>query len=372
VRNHRLRLSTAALLTLALLTAAAGCEREDPIRTYDAPQDVPMPQLTGGPGITWKIPQTWKPLRVQDRMTYAAFVVEDGLRPLTVSPLPAAGSATLPNVNRWEAQLGLPQPSAEADLAKVVTPIKVDGQDAQWVDLAGPDPAPGGGPQERILAAIVPGRDTFWFFKLQGPADKVERQKSAMSAFLQTIKLTQGANVAQPPAPQMPLDHPPVQNNTPPAAAADQEGKIPGVSSMKLPDGWKIDPNPRPMRSATIIVPGKDAGPPAEIVVSRLGGNFGGLQANINRWRGQVGLPPAENENAHKPEQLTLEQGPALVYDFQGPEAAGKDRKRQFVFQTNFPNAQQTWFFRLIGPHETVTAAKPAFDSFVKSLKFGQ
>jgi hypothetical protein len=360
------------VLVLALLTAASGCERDDPIRTYEAPKDPPMPQLFGGPGIKWTLPANWKAVRVTSQMTYASFHVANGLKPLTVSELPPSGAATLPNVNRWENQLGLP-PSSEADLGKVVTSIKVDGHDAQWVELTGPDPAPGGLPQQRMLGAIVPSDNRVWFFKLQGPVEKVAQQKDGFFNFItQSVKLPQGANVnpnAAPAGQQPPLPpaHPPVD---PAAQQIDEANSIRGVTAMKLPDGWKIDPTPRQMRSATIIVPGKDGAAPAEIVVSKLGGNFGGLKANLDRWRSQVGLPPAENETADKPEELTLDQGPALIYDFQGPEAAGKDRKRQYVFQTKFPNARTTWFFRLIGPHDTVTAAKPAFDAFVRSLKF--
>jgi hypothetical protein len=365
------------LLVGLLIALLGGCEREDPIRTYQAPRDPPMPQASGGPGIRWTLPAGWKPLHVQNEMTYAAFMVADGLRPLTVSQLPAAGGDVLPNVNRWQGQLGL-EPSGEADLGKVASAMKVDGREAQFVDLTGPNPAKDGGTQQRMLAAIVPAGERVWFFKLQGPAEKLPQYKDAFLGFVRSCKLEsdqqqQIAAAHGQASPQLPAAHPPIGKGPARPAAADNAAAgaatIPGVSSMKLPDGWRIDPNARPMRSATILVPGKDGGPPAEIVVSRLGAQFGGKQANLDRWRGQVGLPPGEDSKA---EEMTLEQGPGLVYDFQGPEAAGNKRMRQFVFQTNFPNAPSTWFFRLIGPHDTVTAAKPAFDSFVRSLTFEQ
>jgi hypothetical protein len=44
------------------------------------------------------------------------------------------------------------------------------------------------------------------------------------------------------------------------------------------------------MRLATYIAP--DPGGPVEVAVTRFGGRVGGALANINRWRGQMGLGP--------------------------------------------------------------------------------
>lgn len=56
-----------------------------------------------------------------------------------------------------------------------------------------------------------------------------------------------------------------------------------------VPDGWTEDPKPRQMRLATYLVP--DSSGPVEVAVTRFGGRVGGDLANINRWRGQMGLP---------------------------------------------------------------------------------
>lgn len=57
-----------------------------------------------------------------------------------------------------------------------------------------------------------------------------------------------------------------------------------------VPDGWTEDPEPRQMRLATYLAP--DPGGPVEVAVTRFGGRVGGELANINRWRGQLGMPP--------------------------------------------------------------------------------
>ncbi len=49
------------------------------------------------------------------------------------------------------------------------------------------------------------------------------------------------------------------------------------------------------MRLATYIAP--DVSGPVEIAVTRFGGRVGGVLANVNRWRGQMELPPIEESD---------------------------------------------------------------------------
>ncbi|MBA4120410.1 MAG: hypothetical protein C0513_06900 [Isosphaera sp.] len=57
-----------------------------------------------------------------------------------------------------------------------------------------------------------------------------------------------------------------------------------------VPQGWTEDPTPRQMRLATYLAP--DPAGPVEVAVTRFAGRVGGELANINRWRGQMGLAP--------------------------------------------------------------------------------
>jgi hypothetical protein len=148
-------------------------------------------------------------------------------------------------------------------------------------------------------------------------------------------------------------------------------GKIPGIASYTLPDGWQIDPRPRAMRAATIVVKSGDG--QGEVVISKLGStSMADPVANIVRWRGMVGLAPTADANSNPPQDISLAQGPAVIRDFDGPESAGAGRKRMFVAYTQFPGADQIWFFKFIGPHDLISTSKPAFEAFVKSLKFDE
>lgn len=70
------------------------------------------------------------------------------------------------------------------------------------------------------------------------------------------------------------------------AVAVAPSGHQPWV----VPDGWTEDPEPRQMRLATYIAP--DPAGSVEVAITRFGGRAGGELANINRWRGQMGLGP--------------------------------------------------------------------------------
>lgn len=57
-----------------------------------------------------------------------------------------------------------------------------------------------------------------------------------------------------------------------------------------VPEGWVFDETPRQMRIATYMAPTESG--EQEVAVTRFPGRVGGELANINRWRGQMGLSP--------------------------------------------------------------------------------
>jgi hypothetical protein len=359
---------TKLLLILGGVFLLGGCDRDDGIRTYNAPKDPPpgaapvaSPVAEAGENH-WIVPPTWKALPPGPMIKAAYVVSENPPIKLTVSQVTAmeSGAATvLANVNRWEGQLGAPKTS-EAEIAKIVTPIPLQGREALMVDLKGP--ATDGKPKPGMLAAMIPDNDVVWVFKMTGAADQLDPLKATFEGVVKSFHLDTE------PHPSTTSGNPPT---TPPPAPADaQAGTIPGIASYTLPEGWRIDPRPRQMREATIIVPGtgNEAG---ELVVSRLSSaSLADLMPNLNRWRGQVHLPPTNDARANAPQATALPQGPGVIRDFEGPESDGANRLRQFVAYTQFPQANQIWFFRLVGPYDLVTKSKPQFEAFVKSLKF--
>ena len=111
----------------------------------------------------------------------AVFKVKDGDQSaeVTVTPLPGDAGGLLPNVNRWRGQLKL-DPFTEAQL-KDFPKVDVAGASVSVVDTGE------GAGRQRILGAVVPHAGGTWFFKMTGPSDVVEKQKSRFTDFLKSV-----------------------------------------------------------------------------------------------------------------------------------------------------------------------------------------
>lgn len=127
------------------------------------------------------------------------------------------------------------------------------------------------------------------------------------------------------------------------------------------PHGWSERPG-TDMRVATLIPPAAHG--KAEASVAAFPGDVGGELANVNRWRGQVALPPmteADLPDARKTVRCRL--GQVLVYDFTG---AGARPSRLVAGMIKVGGA--TWFFKLSGDADAVAADKPAFLELLQGL----
>src|SRR6185436_2203005 len=170
-----------------LCLLALGCEKEDPIRTYQVAKD---PVHVHHDRIEWKAPVDWVEWTGdEETRTYAGFTLEDALPPLemTVTILgrdaPEAADVAA-NVNRWQRQLKAPLSSKE-QVDQLAKKISLDGREAYTVDLLGP----AGDDQKRILGAMAIEGDRVWFFKIMGPSARVEKHKKEFEDFLSTLKL---------------------------------------------------------------------------------------------------------------------------------------------------------------------------------------
>jgi len=126
------------------------------------------------------------------------------------------------------------------------------------------------------------------------------------------------------------------------------------------PPGWKKMP-PTSIRLGNFVVPGAN-GKQAEVSVISLPGDVGGTLANVNRWRGEVGLGEIAEKDVVS-EKTVVDSNEGKLYEMAGPT----ERTVVAVIQRD----GASWFFKMRGDSDVVAGAKPAFFEFLKSVHFG-
>lgn len=174
-----------------------------------------------------------------------------------------------------------------------------------------------------------------------------------------------------------------VDTNSTPAPAASSAAAMPatmpagipvpdtsGLPKLKytLPAGWK-EKDLTQLRVASFEV--AEGGKTADISVIPLGGSAGGDVANVNRWRGQVGQPPLDEDAlAKSAEAVQIAGQAAALYDVAGTSPGSGDEVR--IIGSILHGEDTSWYFKMMGDAHLVEKQKAAFLAFLKSVDFGK
>lgn len=391
--------------TLAVLLLAAACseptERSiDETRVATVPSRPAISNPTnekrfgsfgmGAPGMTqaaperpaapirWSVPAGWEELAPTD-MRVA------NLRPrrhpdaecyLALLPGEAGGLAA--NVNRWRSQMGLDALSpAEIDAMPKRTVL---GQPATLVELEGAYRGMGSVAQDGfgLLGAILDLPQVTIFVKMTGPLDVVTRERAGFDAFCDSLRIATAGGHDEHDG----HDHgdhddhdghdghdghdhgaqggPVSDGDLPPSGSAD------GLA-WETPAGWRVGPS-RTMRAVTF---GLGASGASECYVTVLGGDGGGVSANLDRWRGQLGLSPFEAGEYAALERVSVLGAETPLFEAYGHFTGMGERSDSDwgMLGVVAPLSDRTVFVKLTGPEEEVRAARAAFVSFCKGLR---
>lgn len=126
----------------------------------------------------------------------------------------------------------------------------------------------------------------------------------------------------------------------------------------ELPAGWTAGA-PNAMRKGSWIVAGP-GGSKGEVAVTVFPGNVGGTTANVNRWRGQLGLAPASDAEvtaAAQAAKVGTDAGQMFRFD------ATDGQKAMVALMV--PKNGSTWFFKFSGDRDAVNAQTAAFLKFL-------
>jgi len=138
----------------------------------------------------------------------------------------------------------------------------------------------------------------------------------------------------------------------------DHEAK----SALKwtLPKGWTESVGSG-MRFATLKPPGGAV----DVSVIVLPGPAGGELANVNRWRGQIGLGPIDEPGlAAVRKSLNTKAGTVSFYDF---SSEGQKKSRLIAGLAAVDG--NTWFLKMLGDAGAVGAVRSDFARLLQSLR---
>lgn len=131
------------------------------------------------------------------------------------------------------------------------------------------------------------------------------------------------------------------------------------------PEGW-IEGKASSMRLASYNVPLSN-GETGDFSLVQLGGGAGGTMANINRWRGQIGLGPAEPEELAQVAHLhNTAQGQQYLHI----TLVNPDNPDSAIAAGIFEQPGFVLFAKLTASAAGLEEARPSFEAFCNSIAF--
>ena len=317
-----------------------------------------MPSKPKGDPFIFDLPEGWNKLAPTSMRVINLQPAGDPNTECALTILGGDGGGLAANINRWRGQIGL-EAVSEEEVAQLPKGLLL-GQDATIVDLRGNYSGMGDTVQgDWGLLGYVLVTDQFTVFvKMTGPGDVLNTERANFEAFCASLS----------PAPQASDhdSHDPHAPTPPPASSGQIVDQSPPAEQFAyaLPDGWTAAA-PKSMRSVNLT-----AGSSSECYLIALGGQGGGLEMNINRWRGEVGLDPMSAAQIAELPTVTLfgTQAPMLEVsgDYQGMGGPTGEEKRVLGVPLIRPGGSV--FIKMVGPDAEVAAERDNFIAFVQSL----
>lgn len=178
----------------------------------------------------------------------------------------------------------------------------------------------------------------------------------------------------------VPPETPPVASQPTSAVVAAAGGTVEksfGPIKAKVPVEWNEQTPTSSMRKAQYALPKVPGdGEDGELAVFYFGlGQGGSVEANIERWIGQISQPDgSSSKHKAKTRKQEVSGMPVTLVDVSGTYAAGMmsnapPRQGYRMLAAVVETAEGPWFFKLTGPEKTIVKWSASFEQFIDSLK---
>jgi hypothetical protein len=149
----------------------------------------------------------------------------------------------------------------------------------------------------------------------------------------------------------------------PPPVRAKGAAPVSQKVAWDVPEGWRTVESNQQVRIATFRAGPGDG---VEVSVTAFPGDVGGLLANVNRWRTQVGLEPAQESDLPTIVKTVRGQsGDVSLLDLEGKNG------QHVLAAIAKPGDGQSWFIKATGTPETVAPLRESFEKFASSVRLG-
>jgi len=352
-------------VALGVATTAAigltGCDRGE-VTAYNVPKEAPvaqrMPATSPGadphagmamtrPTVTWgELPAGWTDNPQSSGMRLASFAIAaDAGQSAEMAIIPMGGFAGTEEqlVNMWRMQLGLPE-LANTTMEGQSAPIIIGGIEGRIYEMSGnAQDVP-----TRMMVASVTKDGVNYFFKLIGHESVVAAEKDPFLNFMKSVEFTDAETVAAAPLSSAPT-------------------RAPAGQHWDVPETWNELPATQ-FLLAKYQVPA-DGGTVAEVTVSKLGGDAGGMLPNVNRWRGQLALEPVDEMGLSQlVSAIRAGSVDATLVELEGTDMKSGTPARMLAVIVPLPN--ETWFFKMTGPVPVMETKADEFRAFVNATRF--
>ena len=356
------------------LTVPCTARADDGIKTYTVPKERPAPvqPVAASPApdgampaadipvsaapVHWTTPAGWQEL-APTSIRLGNFAISgkgQAKAEVGIFSFPGSVGTELDNVNRWRRELQLPPIEAGQIVAQ---PVTIDSMNGRLFDISGATSS--------TVVASLPRDGATWFFKMRGDKETVANAKPAFLELLKSIRFSPTGGEAAA-APAFDAASPSPHAALSPAARPDPESSA-DEPKWTVPETW-TEKKAGPMVFKTFSA-ANGKGQTASVNISFFPGDVGGTFANVNRWRGQLGLPQITKDKLETVTQpLDTAGGKATLVDFTGTDSRTGQLSRLIAVMVRHGN--NTWFYKLSGQGPVVEEQKETFVKFVQSVQY--
>jgi hypothetical protein len=339
---------------LGILVVQAGCSDSSKDRSYSeiVPDTEAPPKVVEhnhadlGASLHWHNPAGWQ-TGPASGMRLASFQI-DSETLCTIISLDSSAGDLKANVIRWLGQVGITDPN-DSDLQDIMGAIETvpaqDGIIFKVVDLTGLTPS---GNSTIGSIALLSGKTLF--VKLTGPVEKITALKGAYLELLQSFHFIQEAD--------------PHAGRDPARSAAQPAAKRSAPLVWAKPVAWQETAGTG-MRLVTFQPESEDG---TVCYITRLEGDVGGLERNVQWWANQLGITLAGDSLAtFLAEQQTIQVNGIsyriIDYDRLVPNP---DSESMIVAAAFLPDS--TTVVKMNGTRDNLPTHRAAFMELVNSL----